>query len=79
MKSFGALASWLTLPLEIDPQCDREEMFIEAQSLAIKLNVNVRFEVDGMTCTLGPQTHYNEAYQQYLRIHRKALANPNGQ
>lgn len=74
MKSFGTLSSWLILPIEVDPECDREQMFIEAQGLAIKLNVNVRFEVDGMVCTLGPHTHYNEAFSQWRRITRRKLS-----
>lgn len=78
MKSFGTLSSWLVLPLDIDPDCDREQMFVEAQGLAIKLNINVRFEVDGMTCTLGPHTHYQESFVQYQRLTRKRLANGSG-
>ena len=79
MKSFGTLTSWLVLPLDIDPDCDREAMFIEAQGLATRLNVNVRFEVDGMTCTLKPNSPYGEPYRQYQRAQRKQLADGSSQ
>lgn len=79
MAGFGVLTSWLILPIDIDPECDREQMFIEAQGLATKLNVNVRFEVDGMTCTLKPNSPYGEPYREFQRHTRRAIADSSGQ